>query len=341
MSARTLIDVSRDRQDPFEKGMILTFADSHDIMKTLPFRTLGRVEIGHRRTNSASTVGFRSRGERYGGVAKRGYDEVIDATYAMGAEIDVDKRDLKDKGLSENPMVKAVREAMEDLSWTFRYHFVNGDQASEPDGFDGLIVRHANMASSQTTYAIASNDHLDMSRGANTGAGPTLADSQTLLDAIDDTIATLDGGKADIALTTRAAIRGIKRAMRRASIYKDTDISEPMTDDGRQRRSFSERNLNPGLVYAGVKFYDMGVAADQTTQIIDDETVDSVSCDPIFFLKIGEDGYLHGIEQYAIDVSPTMLLDDGVTYRTVVDWPCGLHHVHPKSIAKMTGVKWS
>ena len=332
MAARTLLSVMRDRSDPFEAGVISTFLDSCDISKVLPMVTINRTQIGHRRSNSVSTVGFRARGERFGGVTERSYDEVQDATYPLGAEIDVDITDMRDKSLTENPMVKATREAMEDMSYTYRHHFMNGDQASEPDGFEGLIVRQQNLASSQTVYALDSANELNISK-----ANITSTTARQFLDAWDDAQDALDGHKADICLTTSSGIRAIKRCQRILNLYRDVAPEEPRTDAGNRRQTSAQPLTGPNWTWDGVKIYDMGYRADQSTNIIGTESFSAATCTPFYLLKMGAPKYLYGIQQYEIEVSDTNLLDDNVTYRTTVDWPVGLHHVHPRFCAKLKG----
>lgn len=332
MAARTLLSVMRDRSDPFEAGMIYTFLDSCDVSKILPMVTINRTQIGHRRSNSASTVGFRARGERFGGVTERSYDEVQDATYPIGAEIDVDITDMRDKSLTENPMVKATREAMEDMSFTFRNHFINGDQATEPDGFEGLIVRLQNLASSQTVYALDSSNELDISK-----ANITSTTARQFLDAWDDAQDACDGHKADVVFTTSSGIRAIKRCLRILNLYRDVAPETPRTDAGNRRQSSADPLMGANFVWDNVRIYDMGYKADQTNTIIATESFSGATCTPFYFTKLGSPKYLYGIQQYEIEISDTNLLDDNVTYRTTVDWPVGLHHVHPRFGVKLKG----
>lgn len=335
MAARTLLSVMRDRTDPMEAGVISTFLDSCDIAKVISFTTLGRTEIGHRRSNSVSTVGFRRRGERFGAVTERSYDEVTDATYPMGAEIDVDITDMRDKSLPENPMVRATREAMEDMSWTFRNHFMNGDQATEPDGFEGLIVRLQNLSqTTQLVYALDSSTELDISK-----ANITATTARQMLDALDDAKDSLDGhgGGKVVVLTTAAAIRAIKRCLRELNLYRDVAPNSPATDAGNIRDTSATPMTGSNFDYDGMAFYDMGVKADQSTQIVATESFSGATCTPFYLARLGEPKYLYGIQQYEIEVSDTNLLDDNVTFRTTVDWPTGLHHSHPRFGTKLKG----
>lgn len=336
-STRTLVDVARDRTDPFESGVISTFLERCDAAKVVPIQTIGTTAIGHHRTNSAGEVGFRKRGEGFTGVARRTYDEVVDATYSMGCEIKVDTRDLKDKGLTENPMVKATREGVEDMTYTFNYWFFNGDQAVDEDGFDGLIVRHANLASTQTTYAVNSTTALDMTRAANSGAGPSVGDCENFLDALDDTQETLDGRTADVCFTDAAGIRAVKRALRRLNLYKDVPPSEPITDSGQRQRTSANPINRATYTYDGVKYINLGYRADQTNKIVGTETIGSKATTPFYFVKLGKP-YFWCIEQFPIDIGDTFLMDDGVTMKTVVEWPVGEHTVHPRWAGKLAGV---
>ena len=58
----------------------------------------------------------------------------------------------------------------------------------------------------------------------------------------------------------------------------------------------------------------------------------------IYAVKFGKDKFA-GIQEYGLEVTDKGELDDGVTYRTVVDWPVGLYVAHPRSVARLYDIK--
>ena len=324
--ALTLIDSNRERKDDFSKGVVETFVQECDILKKLPIATIGTVETSSRRTNSLPTVGWRARGETPGAVSGGAHDIVSDAVYSMAGQIDIDKTDYMDKALAENPLTSRTREAVKGMSWTFNNAFINGDHATDADMYEGIKVRIANLASAMTTYASTSTAELDVRQSA----APTNAVMFQWLDRMDDAIYSLDGHSADVILTHADMIKAINSAKRRLGINKDNkEVTEPHLGGSNKRRTSAQPQSKPVADWNGVPMYDMGLAADQSTDIIATELVNAVATRPIYFLKLGEP-YLTGIQQYPLDVTKPEKLNDGVTYRVTVDWPVGLKDVHPK-----------
>lgn len=331
--ALTLLDSNRNRKDDLAKGIVETFVQECDILKKLPIATIGTVETSSRRSNSLPTVGWRKRGESPGAVTGGAHDIVSDAVFDMAGQIDIDKADYMDKALSENPLITRTREAVKGMAWTFNSAFINGDHATDEDMFEGIKVRIANLASSQTTYANTSSAQLDMKQSA----APSNAEMFQWLDRIDDAIYSLDGHQADAIFTHADVVKALRSVQRRLGINKDNQsVMEPHVEGSHKRRTSATATTKPVTEYNGIPVYDVGLAADQSTDIIATETINSVETRPIYLLKLGEP-YLTGIQQYALDVTKPEKLPDGVTYRVTVDWPVGLKDVHPKFGAVLKG----
>lgn len=335
--ALTLLDMSRIRKDEFTGGVYEVWAQECDILKKIPIETINTVETKARRTNSIGTVGFRKRGEAYGAIQKGGHDIVADAVYDMGGNIDIDKQDVMDKKLSENPITMTVREGVKAMGWKYNETFINGDHGVDEDEFEGIKVRMANLPSAQVVYGNSSSAELDV---ATAIAANTTATFQTFLDAIDSATYAVDGHRADVCLTNADGIRAIKAALRRLNLYKNADPLTPVVKGSNERRTSATPSGKPVFNYDGVAYYDVGLDHSQSNPIIGTHTVNSVACRSFYFLKLGKP-YLHGIQQYAMQVTKPKVLDDNVTYRVTIDWPTGLHLIHPKSMSELRGVKVS
>lgn len=330
--ALTLMDAMRRKTDDYDAGVIETFILAADITKILPIETLGTVQKKKRRTNSIATIGFRSRGQIHGNVTGGDKDELSESVWSMGATIDIDKTEVRDK-YAGNILAERTEEAIKGAAWTFNNYFINGDHGTDPLGFEGLIVRLALLSANQTAYGVSSSAELEARPGT-----ATEAQGQTLIDKIDSARDLCDGGVAEVCVTTRRNIRAIKSALRRMGIDKPQSSLEPVTNPKDQRRSSAMPWNKPIWEYDGTRFFDMGLKADQSTAIVGSETVNSIACDPFYFFKIG-DPYLHIIQQYGMDVSRMQLLEDQVTYRSVVDWPTGIAAFHPRFASKLSGVR--
>lgn len=338
----TAMDMMRTKEkagDMAAAAALEVWQQESDVTRLISFDTLGTTEVQRERTNSIPTVGFRQgRGTSFGTVVGGTTDHVADAVFSLGAQIDIDKTDLRDKKGGRALLARRTREAVKGAAWTFNDYFINGDHATDEHGFEGIKVRLANMASSQIVYADASNSELDM----RPSASPAEADMYQFLDKIDEAIYALDGHTADIALTDADFIRTLRGILRRLNKYTEKTENAERYQGGGERRTSANRPTGPALVWGGpnnsTKWYDMGLKADQATKIIGTETVNSEACRPVYFLKLG-DPYIIGIQQYALEVDGPKQQDDGVTWSTFIDWPVGLHHAHPRGIAKLAGTR--
>lgn len=337
-----LSDVQRakaNKGDTFGAAVVSTVIRECDILSILPIETIGTTEVYDRRSNSIATVGFRAgRGQRFGAVSAKSFDEVSDAIFQLGAEIDIDKTDYRDKN-APNLLMERVENAIEGMSWVFNDKFINGDHASSIHEFEGIKVRLATLGSGQIIHGDTSSTTLDV----RASASPSESQLYQFLDRIDQAVDTLDGHTGDIALTSSDFIATLRSVLRRLGKYTEYPATDKNTNTAfAGRKTSAVKGAGPQLIYPVDKklaWYDMGYKADQSTVVIGTETLSyGNACRPVYFMKLGRP-YIHGIQQYDIETVGPELLDDMVTYRVTVDWPVGLHHVHPKSISKLGGVR--
>lgn len=334
--ALTLLDTQRYRKEEFEKGVVETWLNECDISKMLPMETIHTVEVRTRRSNSVAQIGFRARGQAYGSVSGTTRDVVADAVYPMGAQIDIDKMDMRDKAPVEDVLATRTEDAVKGAAWRFNRTFIKGDHGTDLTEFEGLKVRIAQSSSSQIVYAGASaTAALALTTAV---AANTTATMQTFFDKMDAAKRQLDGrGKGKIAiLTNDTNIALINACKRRLSLYKDTSPELPYVNLEKRDSGTMSPN-SPVDHWDGIPIFDMGLESDQSTNVITTDTIGSDACYPIYFVRMGFP-YVHGIEEYPLEVSKSFMTDNGVTFRTVIDWPVGLRHVHPKSIVVLKGV---
>jgi hypothetical protein len=340
MSVVYLSDVQRakaEKGDAMGAMVVELFQNECDPAALLPWKTIGTTEIRNKVTDSIASPTWRQgRGQRFGAATKPAFNTVADAIWSLGVEIDIDKTDYKDK-LAGNLVEDIVRYNIEGLAWVFKDAFINGDHATNAHMLEGLKVRLANMPAANIVYGETSALELDL----RPNAFPAEAEMYQFLDRIDATIDALDGNTGDAVFTDQDFIAVLRGVLRRLGKYTERPIDSPNFIGANRRKTDADKVNKPVLIYPedkGLKWYNMGYKADQSTRVIGTETVNGVACRPAYFVKFGEK-YVHGIQQYAMDVDGPTLLDDRVTYRTVVDWPIGLHHVHNRSIAKLAGVR--
>ena len=95
--------------------------------------------------------------------------------------------------------------------------------------------------------------------------------------------------------------------------------------------------------YKNATFIDAGYKSDQTTQIIGNvenangTTLTGGACTSIYGVTVGQE-FLTGWQEYGLEVDDAGLLEDRVTYRTVIDWVIGLAVTHPRSLYQLHGI---
>ena len=94
-------------------------------------------------------------------------------------------------------------------------------------------------------------------------------------------------------------------------------------------------------VYQGARLIDIGVKADQTTEIITNtETKGGGSYETsIYAVKFGIGEMTWGIQEYPLEVEDLGLLKTSPVYRTMVDWPLGLATIDPRSVGRLYGIR--
>jgi len=330
--ALTAYDIARFKEDNYAKGIVNTLIEECDVLKIVPIENIGTLAISTRRANSLPAVNFRARGSRYTDGGAVGFETVTDAVYDIGTEITLDKADMKDKGpYITNPLEYNTKARVKSMKFKINDAWMNGDHATDPNSFEGVIARHSAMAAAQTTTA-ASAGAEDIRVSAITDAT-----ARAFLNSVDDAVYALDGnGKGAVCFTDADYIRGFKRCLRQLGLYNGP-VAMPTTKL-HQRDTSADMAPFPHFEWDGIKFVDMGLKSDQSTKIVGTETVNGVTCRPAFYCRLGEP-YLHFIQLDDLDVSEPFMLDDGVSWRIVVGWMLGTRHVHPKSISKHAGAR--
>jgi len=85
----------------------------------------------------------------------------------------------------------------------------------------------------------------------------------------------------------------------------------------------------------------MGYKFDDTTQVITDvengTALTGGGQTSVYAVRIGDE-YFTGWQEYDMEVSEPTLMDDQVTYKSVIDWVTGLVVSHPRSVARLYGI---
>jgi len=242
------------------------------------------------------------------------FDQKIEGKYIFGHEIDVDV--VLEKA---NPGERQTQRRMsaKAMSFAFNDMFINGDPAS--DEFKGLSKRVDDVYNAGYT-----NQYID-GGSATTGKG-VLYDSTErhyFIDKVSELIHAISEHRPDSLFMNSKMYLCFESAMRREQLLKQTE-------------DMFGRVIN---VFQGIPLIDIGIKADQSTEIITNAETLSGGTDEtsIYAVKYGEDEYLWGMQQEALDVKDLGEVSDKPVYRDRVSWVVGLAVSNPRSIARAYG----
>lgn len=314
--AWTLADMAKVETDPLRKGIIEGLLIDAVVMRQLKFDTAGTLSIKVTRMKTLPTVGWRKIGADYAESTGK-TEQISESVFALGGYIDVDKMLVRAKNVLENPRTLETRMKMRAIAYDFNDKYINGDHATDPDTIEGLKKRVSLLPAAQSINA----------GGVTTGFDVKLSDAnmQRWLDDLNKAIYAVDGHEAV----------GVAAYMNADAYLLFTSVAR------RQKLLDTTKDQADRIVqtFRGIPLYDIGVKSDQSTKIIlsTEDPGDAGNDTTSIYFQRADREHLMGFEEYALEVDDIGLLDDGVTYRTVVDWPIGLAVFNNRSIVRLKG----
>lgn len=232
----------------------------------------------------------------------------------------------------EKDFVAQVRQATKGAAYQLNKCFVNGDQGSEPNQFDGINRLVAQMDSGQRV----GSTEIDLT-GTYTDA---LAEQ--LFSRIEDGIWACEGHKPTCAFANDTLLKKIESFARQYRMKGDDfnwmsspyEINDP-------RRTLTSKSSSPAFTYRGIPFYDIGFDSDMSTRLIGNtytEGGSTAAATRLFFVKEGED-QLEGLQLKPLEVVDIGLLEGTDVYRKRIKWTVGLAAWGPRCIVKVQGIK--
>lgn len=329
MSPVTLVDHLKVSQSKTEVGVIQGLLIRSRAMQIIPWAQMPALSISATRVATLPSNAFRKINDAY--TESAGTREQLQETvYPIGGYTDVDVMLQRNPGAFVSEKADQLDMRLTSMSYTFNDYFINGSQATDPDGFTGIKTRIASLPSTQSI--VAATNGLDVKAST--------ANQNTFVDLLDQLIQTIDNG-GDVSgrlafWVNDSSILGISSTLRRLGLLD-------------QSRDMFGRYVD---AYKGIPFYDIGVKADQTTKIITNTEVTGASgavCTSLYLTKMMEgDGdvdsggqWLHGLQLYPMDVIDHGRLQTKPAERVEVDWPIGLGHFHKRTMGRLSGVIWT
>jgi hypothetical protein len=321
--AISLADMAKQSAAPMQKGFILDLLRYSDLLNTVSFDNVPGLKVAGKRWQTLSNAGFRQLNGGY--TESTGTIEEVGETLAfLGGDIKVDKAfDKADSGSIEKPLVTQMKMKAKAVAFAFNNAFINGNQAVNPDSFEGLLSRVSNMSSRMTLWQDASSN----GTGASLKVLASAANEKQLITAMHKANKYV-GGATHIFMNENSVI-GIGQVLRDLGI-----TYQPVALWDKTWESFQ-----------GVPFVDVGLQGDKSTEIITNtETVADNTATSMYFVRMDSDDGLRGIQMNGMDMNVYDPLngnetEGGPQYLRRVDWAVGLFNLSQYSIARVCGFK--
>lgn len=316
----SLADIAKQSKEPMQKGFILDLLRYSDLMAAVPFDNVDGLQVGGTRWQTLPSAGFRKLNAGYT-ESSGTVENVVETLALLGGDVKVDKVAEKVKSSLESPLVTNMKMKAKAVAFAFNDAFINGDQGSNPDSFEGIKKRISNMPSRQTIDLSSTGDALKVKASA--------ANEKTFLDALHQAMKYVDGA-THILCNENTWIQF-------SSVLRDLGLVYNTVN-------MYDKNWN---TFAGVPLIDVGLKADKSTEIISstedpgDGGNDSTS---IYVVRMDGDDGLRGIQLNGMGLNVYDPLngaetEGGPQYIRRIDWAVGLYNLSQYSIARVKGFK--
>lgn len=318
--AWTLAELSKLETDPLRKSVIDIFLMESNLMQKVPWETIGTLSTTVVRMQDLPSIGFRKINEGYAATIGH-FEQKTENISLMGCYMDCDKALARAKNTIADARAIAQVMALKATAYKFNDKFINGDPLTDPEEFKGLSKRVDDLYTEGYT-----DQYIDNAGTAGDGILLSDTESHNFLNKLDELIYSIQGHSPDMLLMNKKMLLALRTLLRKQKLLDNSrDMFDRVVD-----------------TYQGIPLIDVGVKADQTTQIItstetleDEGAAESTS---IYAVKFGIGELLWGIQEYPLEVEDKGLLEDKPVYRTELDWPLGLALANPRAVGRLYGI---
>jgi len=314
----TLVDYFKAAPDALTKGFIGDLLRYSDLWRIVPFATEKDLKVTGTRYQTLPSAAFRKYGAGY--TASEGVTENVSETMALlGGDVKIEKVGAK-RDLKTQMDMKA-----QAVSFKWNDTFINGDNAVDADGFEGVKKRNTNMPSRMTVYLDSDGD----------GTGDALkvlasaANENAFIDALHK--AKKRAGATHILLNEDSYL-GLGQVLRRLNL----------------NTTMMDAHDHEWDTFAKLPMVDVGLKADKSTEIItntEDPGDGGNDASSIYFVRMDTRDGLHAIQLEGF-TGPKVYdplnggeMESGPQYLRRIDFTCGLFSLSQYSICRVQGFK--
>ncbi len=317
----TLAEFSKIETDTLRKSVIDTLLMEASLLELVPWETIGQLSTTTVRYQDLPSFGYRKVNSAF--TESTGHMEQKVETISLGGlDIDTDMAIARAKNTIADARAIQQTMSLKSAAYQFNWKFIAGDPTTDPEEFKGIRLRI------QDINAEGYTDQLFACNSTSVGILNSQATRFNFIQDLDKLIYAVKGHNPDALLMNKKMLLALRSALIRERLLT---YSQDMF--GRQID-----------MYGNVRLIDIGIRADQTTEIIlNTETAAGApsggsECTSIYAVKFGVGMDLWGIQEYPLEVRDLDELQTKPSYRTRVDWPHGLADVDPRCMSRMYGI---
>ncbi len=319
--AWTLAEQSKIETDPLRKSVLDTLIMEVNLLEVIPFETIGKLATTIVRYQDLPSFGYRKVNEAF--VESTGHlEQKVESLALGGLDIDTDVVIARNANTIADARGLQQTMALKGAAYQFNWKFIAGDPSVDPEEFKGLRLRVDDLFDEGfVDQKIVSND-------TDTGINNSAATRFNFLDDLNKLMYAIMGHTPDVLLMNKKMLLAVRSLLLREKLLDTT-------------RDMFDRRVD---MYMGARMVDIGVRADQLTEIIlNTETIagaplGGTECSSIYAAKFGVGDAFWGLEMYPLEVRDLGELQTKPVFRTRVDWPHGLADVNPRAMGRLYGI---
>ncbi len=308
--AYTLAQLAKLETQAFKKGIMMNMLRDSKIMEVVPWTPVQSLQSLAVRIRTLPTGGaFRKIGGTYTEATDGDIEQVWESVYIFGGELKFDRIFDKVQNVIVDPKVQQTQMKLKSMTLDFNNYFINGDQATDPDGFEGLKKRVSGMPSRQLLVGCTTT----------TSATPvsSTAAARLFLDSWEKAWYRAGGTDVKGIFLNEGMYLGFPAVLRYLA-YSGGNVLDVTKDS-------YEREI---ITYKGAPLIDVGLKKDQSTEIITNTEADSggqgTECTSVYFASFNEEQGVTGIQLGGMEVYDIAETVDGPFTMKRIEWPVGL-----------------
>lgn len=317
--AWTLSELSKIETDTLRKSVIDTLIMESNLMELCPWETIGQLATTVVKIKDLPSVGFRKVNEGYSESIGH-FEQAVENISLFGGDIDTDIAIARAKNTIADARAIQQTLKLKAIAYNFNDNFINGDPSSDPEEYKGLDKRIDDINAEGYT-----NQLIDLADTTDKGILRDSAARFAFLDKLNELIYAIKGHNPDYLLMNKKMLLALRSLLLREKLLDTTS-------------DLFNRRID---MYLGARLIDIGVKANQSTEIITNEETDGGGSyeTSIYAVKFGIGEMTWGIQQYPLEVRDIGELESKPVFRTRLDWNLGLATVDPRSLSRLYGIR--